>query len=47
VLVDFPLFIALALLVERRPVVRWALTGLFVVSLAVLTVLYANGMWVA
>jgi len=47
VLVDFPLFIALALLVEKRPVARWALAGVFVAGLVVLTVVYANGMWVA
>jgi hypothetical protein len=47
VLVDFPLFVALALLVEKRPVMRWALVGAFVTGLVVFTVIYANGMWVA
>jgi hypothetical protein len=47
VLVDFPLFIALALLVEKRPVARWALAGAFAAGLVLLTVVYANGMWVA
>jgi hypothetical protein len=47
VLVDFPLFIALALLVEKRPVARWALAGVFAAGLLLLTVVYANGMWVA
>ena len=47
VLVDFPLFIALALLVEKRPVARWALAGAFAAGLLLLTVVYANGMWVA
>ena len=47
VLVDFPLFVALAVLVVRRPVLRWALVAAFVAGLVVFTVTYANGMWVA
>jgi hypothetical protein len=47
VLVDFPLFVALALVVEKRPVARWALAGAFAAGLVLLTVVYANGMWVA
>jgi len=47
VLVDFPLFVVLALLVERRPVARWALAGVLAAGLVLLTVVFANGMWVA
>jgi len=47
VLVDFPLFVALALLVVRRPVARWALLAFFGAGLALLVTLFANGMWVA
>ena len=47
VLVAFPLFIGLALLLERRPVLRWSLLGAFTAGLVVFTTIYANGMWVA
>jgi Mannosyltransferase (PIG-V) len=47
VLVDFPLFIALAVLVVRRPVARWAVLAVMVAALVVLTTLFADGMWVA
>jgi len=47
VLVDFPLFVALAVLVTRRPVLRWLFIGVSVAGLLVFTTIYANGMWVA
>jgi hypothetical protein len=46
-LVDFPLFIGLALLVQGRPVLRWTLIAAFTAGLVVFTTIYANGMWVA
>ena len=45
--VDFPVFIALAVLVVRRPVLRWAALTALTAGLLVFTVIYANGMWVA
>ncbi len=47
VLVDFPLFIALAVLLLHRPVARWAVLAVFVAGLILLTTTFANGMWVA
>jgi Mannosyltransferase (PIG-V) len=46
-LVDFPLFVALAVLAVRRPVLRWALVAAMLAGLVVFTTIYANGMWVA
>ena len=46
-IVDFPVFIALAVLVVRRPVLRWAALAALAAGLVVFTVIYANGMWVA
>jgi Mannosyltransferase (PIG-V) len=45
--VDFPVFVVLGLLVVRRPVLRWVLLATFAAGLAIFTVIYANGMWVA
>jgi hypothetical protein len=45
--VDFPVFVALAVLVVRRPVLRWAALAALTTGLIVFTVVYANGMWVA
>jgi hypothetical protein len=46
-LVDFPVFVALAVVVVRRPVLRWAALTALTAGLIVFTVVYANGMWVA
>ena len=46
-LVAFPLFVALSVLVVSRPVLRWATLAALAAGLVVLTVVYANGMWVA
>ena len=45
-IVDFPLFIALAVVVGR-PVLRWAVLAALTTGLVVFTVIYSNGMWVA
>lgn len=47
VLVDFPLFVALAVMVVRRPIARWVMMTVFVAGMVLLTTLFANGMWVA
>jgi len=47
VLVDFPLFIALAVVLVKRPVARWAVLVAMAVGLILLTTTFANGMWVA
>jgi hypothetical protein len=47
VLVDFPLFVALAVVLARRPVARWAVVLAMAAGLVLLTTLFANGMWVA
>jgi len=47
VLVDFPLFVALAAVVVKRPVARWVTVAVMLAGLALLTTLFANGMWVA
>jgi hypothetical protein len=46
-LVDFPLFVALAAVLERRPILRWALLVCMLVSMVGLTAMFANDMWVA
>ena len=46
-IVDFPVFIALGVLVVHRPVLRWAALAALTAGLVVFTVIYANGMWVA
>lgn len=47
VLVDFPLFIALAVVLVTRPVARWTVLAAMVAGLILLTTIFANGMWVA
>ena len=47
VLVSFPLFVALAVLLARRPIARWLVLAAMLAGLALLTLMYANGMWVA
>ena len=47
VLVDFPLFIALAVVLVKRPVARWAVLVAMAAGLILLTTTFANGMWVA
>jgi hypothetical protein len=47
VLVVFPLFIALGVLLARRPVLRWAALAGMLAGLVVLTTMFANGMWVS
>ena len=47
VLVDFPLFIALAVVLVKRPLARWAVLAAMVAGLLLLTTIFANGMWVA
>ena len=46
-IVDFPVFVALGVLVVRRPVLRWATLAALTAGLVVFTIVYANGMWVA
>ncbi len=46
-LVDFPVFVALAVIAVRRRVLRWALVAAMLAGLVVFTSIYANGMWVA
>jgi Mannosyltransferase (PIG-V) len=46
-LVDFPVFIALAVVLARRPVLRWAVLAALTAGLVAFTVIYSNGMWVA
>ena len=46
-IVDFPPFIALAVVVVRRPILRWAVLAALTTGLVVFTVIYSNGMWVA
>ena len=46
-IVDFPVFVALGVLLVRRPVLRWAALAALTAGLVVFTVIYANGMWVA
>ena len=46
-LVAFPLFVALGVMVVRRPILRWAAFAALTAGLVVFTVIYANGMWVA
>ena len=46
-LVDFPLFIALAVVLVKRPVARWAVLAVMAAGLILLTTAFANGMWVA
>jgi hypothetical protein len=47
VLVDFPLFIAFAVVLVKRPVARWAVLVVMVAGLILLTTTFASGMWVA
>ena len=47
VLVDFPLFVGLAIVLVKRPVARWAVLAVMVAGLILLTTTFANGMWVA
>jgi len=47
VLVDFPLFIAFAVVLVKRPVARWAVLVSMVAGLILLTTTFASGMWVA
>jgi hypothetical protein len=47
ILPAFPLFLTLALVSERRPLLRWTLVGLSSVALAYLTVRFAQFKWVA
>ena len=47
VLVDFPLFIALAVVLVKRPLARWTVLAAMLAGLVLLTTTFANGMWVA
>jgi hypothetical protein len=47
VLPAFPLFIAAALLTQRRPVLRWVLVSLSTLALGYLTLRYVHFAWVA
>ena len=47
VLVDFPLFIAFAVVLLKRPVARWAVLAAMAAGLILLTTTFASGMWVA
>lgn len=47
VLVDFPLFVALAATLAPRRAARWALLVVMALAMVVLTAMFANDMWVA
>ncbi|HEY5472935.1 MAG TPA: hypothetical protein VIK32_07060 [Candidatus Limnocylindrales bacterium] len=47
VLIDFPLFIALASTLVHHRLTRWVVLAVMVLGLVLLTATFANDMWVA